>query len=61
MFNPAISARTVLMVLTVELAVIVLGCWLWLGLPGWHGDSSVPTITIHMKNGPGPLGRTYSL
>ena len=61
MFNPVVSARAALIVLVAEFAVIVLGAWLWAGMPGWRGDANLPTITIHMKSGPGPLGRTYSL
>ena len=61
MFNPAVSARTVLIVLTAEFAVLLLGSWLWLGMPGWRANEAAPTITIRMKHGPVSLGRTYSL
>ena len=49
------------MVLGAEVALLLLGSWLWLGMPGWRQNDSAPTITIHMKVKPGSLGRTYSL
>ena len=61
MYNPVVRRSTVAMVLGGEVALLLLGSWLWLGMPGWRQNDSAPTITIHMKVKPGSLGRTYSL